>query len=342
METTNNIFVPNILHESTSGATQLSLSSELFRARKVFLIGDVDAESMGTLMQELMILDAESNEPIELYINSAGGMVTSGMAVYRYMTDCMKSPIYTYCIGLAASMASLLYLAGTKRFIYEGTRIILHDPSSIATSSEKPGELKGRLKSLEIAREMICHIIAYRTGHPFDEIAEIIKNDMICEADEALEFGLATEIIKNDKPNKDTDNPFSSNPNSSNTTFLPYPDNKEAQAFSDPDAVVINGIPQSLMRLNRTGRIPVYRFGFGYKFEDDKVIYANIDVKVTSTRFGGGRYSIDLGSSNTQYTCTLSDGSDPIILTADEISKLFLESKRKYIANNLKRRILST
>ena len=91
METTNNIFTPSILHESTSGATQLSLSSELFRARKVFLIGDVDAESTGTLMQALMILDAESNEPIELYINSAGGMVTSGMAVYRYMTEQMRT-----------------------------------------------------------------------------------------------------------------------------------------------------------------------------------------------------------------------------------------------------------
>ena len=203
METTNNIFVPNILHESTSSATQLSLSSELFRSRKLFLIGDVNAESMGTLMQALMYLDLESNEPIELYINSAGGQVLSSIGAYRYMTEAMKSPIHTYCIGVASSMASLLYLAGTERHIYEGTTIGLHYPANY----EKPEELMDSLLALDNTKDMICRIIADKTGHTFDEISDIIKNGKIYNAEEALNFGLATHIFRKDAVNYHN-NPF--------------------------------------------------------------------------------------------------------------------------------------
>ena len=346
METTNNIFTPSILHESTSGATQLSLSSELFRSRKLFLIGDVNAESMGTLMQELMILDAESNEPIDLFINSVGGMVTSGIAVYRYMTEVMRSPIHTYCIGFAASMAAVLYLAGSKRFVYEGTKIVIHDPFSIAPSSEKPDELKDRLTSLEKTKDMICQIISDITEHPFDEISKIIKTDKIYDANEALEFGLATNIIKKETTNYHN-NPFVSRPDGSHDTNrgLPPPIERyqEESAWKpNPGDIIIPAVPKSLLHLKRKDNTTVFRFGFSYRFSDDgRPVYANTDILPSQTKFDNYKYNLNLGAADKTYDCELSDGSGTVTMTALEIGKLFKEIRDKYLAKRARRSILS-
>ena len=114
----DNVFVPYTYRETRAGIEAVSMPSELFRERKLFLIGEIDSTSMGVLMQSLMCLDSISDEPIELYINSPGGDVHSGLGVYRYMTEQMRSPLHTFCIGSCASMAVILYLAGDERFIY--------------------------------------------------------------------------------------------------------------------------------------------------------------------------------------------------------------------------------
>ena len=344
MSKTNNNTLPDIHWDNLKETRTDFIASELFHERKIFFTEDVNPRSMGVLMQALMYLDKISHEPIELYINSPGGEATSGMAVYQHITLKMKSPVYTYCIGTAASMASLLFLSGSKRYMYEGTKIVLHSPLSISDKYEKIAQLNNRLRTLEKTKDMTCRIISERTGHSIEETNDVIDKESVFSAEEAISYGLATEIIQADKSVKNFDNPFSASPEGKDLPFQPYKnnDNKDIPSFSDSDTVVINGIPQSLMHLNRTGKIPVYRFGFAYRFDDTKVIYANIEVKVTSTRFSGGRYNIDLGEPDTQYTCTLSDDSDPITLTASEISKIFMENKIKYAANKVKTRILST
>lgn len=339
METTNNIFVPNILHESTSSATQLSLSSELFRSRKLFLIGDVNAESMGTLMQALMYLDLESNEPIELYINSAGGQVLSSIGAYRYMTEAMKSPIHTYCIGVASSMASLLYLAGTERHIYEGTTIGLHYPANY----EQPEEAKDRFLELGDTKDMICRIIADRTGHTFDEISNIIKKDKIYDADEALEFGLATNVIKK-KAVDYHNNPFTFRPDDFQRGLPPPIERYQAELIdnSGSNNVIIPNVPKSLLHVKRKDNTTVFRFGFSYRIPDDgKIIYANADIPPSQTRFVNYRYNIDLGMPDKQYDCELSDGSGIVILTASEIATLYKENRNKYLANKVRRSALA-
>ncbi len=191
----NNFFVPSTYRESRHGTELVSMSSELFKERKIFLIGAVDGISMGILLQSLMCLDSLSDEPIDMFINSNSGEVSSGCAVYQYIMDNLQSELRTYCIGTAASMGSVLYLAGKERFMYEGTTIMIHDPSSISVAFENPTQLKDRLEILDKSKNMICNIIAERTGHTFDEITEITKKDAFFGADEAVEFGLATKVI---------------------------------------------------------------------------------------------------------------------------------------------------
>lgn len=344
MEKLNNIFEPSIIKNNLNNAEQISLSSELFKSRKLFLIGEINAESMAVLMQSLMYLESISDNPIELYINSAGGTVASGMAVYRYMTEVMRSPIHTYCIGIAASMGAILYLAGEKRYMYEGTKIVIHDPSSVAQTYEKPGELKERLESLEKTKDMICHIIADRTGHPVDEISEIIKNDKIYDADEALEFGLATDIIRKEAEDYHN-NPFVSKPDGNRDTNrgLPPPLERyqtESIDKSDGTNVILTGIPKALVRMIRKDDKTMYRFGFSYRIELDKTIYANVELTPSQVRSRGYKYVLHLGAPDTKYTCTLSEGDETVILTASEIAKVFNDNRSKYFANRLRRSVL--
>ena len=196
MPNLSNIFIPCSYHETRNGIEYVTLPSELFKARKLYLVDEVTPVSMGVLLQSLMCLEDISDEPVELYINSRGGEVSSGMAVYRYITEQMQSPVHTYCIGLAASMAAILYLAGERRYIYDGCQIMIHAPASISGNAEKPEELKDRLEILESTKSMACRIIADRTGRSIDEIAEITQKDKYFNADEALEYGLATYIIR--------------------------------------------------------------------------------------------------------------------------------------------------
>lgn len=196
MANTNNNMIPYTYRETRNGIEYISMPSELFKNRKIFLIGDIDRFSAVFLLQSFMILDGISDEPIELYINSTGGEVSSGFAVYQFVTKQMKAPVNTIAIGIAASMAAILYLAGTERTMYEGTTIMIHDPSSISAAFEKPEQLKERLDMLEDIKDMSCRIIAERTGHTYNEIAELMKKDTYFGADEALKFGIATEIIK--------------------------------------------------------------------------------------------------------------------------------------------------
>ena len=346
MEISNNVFVPNILQESIYNQQKLSLSSALFKARKLFLIDDIEADSMGILMQSLMYLDSISDEPIELYINSGGGVVTSGMAVYHYMTSVMRSPIHTFCIGFAASMAAILFLAGSKRYAYEGTKIIIHDPSSVAPKCEKPGELKDRLTSLVKTKDLICHIISDRTGHPFDEISEIIKNDKIYDAEEAVSFGLATNIISREAVDYHN-NPFASRPNGGFDTKrgLPAPTERyhmESDVKPSTDNVIIPAVPRSLLHLHKKDGTTVFRFGFSYRFtEDGKTVYANTDIVPAQTRFVNYKYNIDLGAADRTYECELSDGSGTVLLQASEIAKLYMDSRNKYLNNKIRRSALA-
>ena len=190
---------PAVLRESARGTEALRLADEHFAARRIFLTGEVSAESMNSLLMSLIHLEEEApGEPVTLFVNSPGGEVTSGLAVYDYLRG-MRSPVTTVCTGTAASMGAILFLAGQERLMFSHSKLMIHDPAyGSAPAGEKPRQMEERLRDLRRTQQVLSGIIAERTGHPVSEIDEITQYDSWYPAGEAVAFGLATGIYGRD------------------------------------------------------------------------------------------------------------------------------------------------
>lgn len=188
----------NILKESSRGIEQIAIEDEFLANREIFLTDQVDADTSNMLIKQLMYLEREDpRKEVTLYINSPGGEVISGLAVY----DCismMRAPVRTVCIGTAASMGAILFLAGKKREMLPHTRLMIHDPSygHNDISGRKPHEIQRELDKLNETREVLAGIIAEKTGKSLDEIYEVTASDTYYNSEEAIGFGLATGIMK--------------------------------------------------------------------------------------------------------------------------------------------------
>ncbi|MCM1060543.1 MAG: ATP-dependent Clp protease proteolytic subunit [Eubacterium sp.] len=187
----------NTIKESVRGIDLVPIEDVLLEKSKIFLTSEINAESADNLIKQLMYLDRKNSSEITLYINSPGGEVMSGLAVYDYI-KIMKSPVKTVCIGDAASMAAIIFLAGAKREMLPHSRILIHDPAygHLDVSGKKPHEIQRGVDSLNKVRETLAEIIAEKTGKSLDEIYEITAEDHYFTANEAIEFGLATGIFK--------------------------------------------------------------------------------------------------------------------------------------------------
>lgn len=191
----------NIIYETTRGISLVPIEDSLLKNRELFLIEEVNAETTNALIMQLMYLESQDEEaPINLYINSPGGDVVSGLALFDYI-KLMRAPVNTVCIGTAASMGAILFLAGKKREMYPHTRIMIHDPAygNGTMAGKKSHELKHQLDKLNETREALAGIIAEATGKTIDEIYEVTADDTFFSSEEAIEFGLATGIIKNSR-----------------------------------------------------------------------------------------------------------------------------------------------
>lgn len=187
---------PYILKETVRGIQSIAIEDELMGSRQIFLTEEVNANTSNSLLKQLMYLEQSApGEEITLYINSPGGEVVSGLAVYDYI-GLMQSPLRTVCTGTAASMGSILFLAGAKREMLPHTKIMIHDPScSASIAGVKPLEVQKKVDALMMTRKILCEIIAERTGRSLKEIYKKTKDDTFFTAEEAIEFGIATEII---------------------------------------------------------------------------------------------------------------------------------------------------
>lgn len=185
----------NILKETVRGFDKIAIEDELLAVREIFLTEEVNAATANELLKQLMYLENQSSDEITLYINSPGGDVTSGIAVYDYISI-MRAPVKTVCIGTAASMGAILFLAGRKRLMLPRTRIMIHDPSFSRhdIGGHKSHQIQRELEELNKIREMLAQIISDRTGKSLDEIYEVTADDSFYNAAEAIEFGLATGI----------------------------------------------------------------------------------------------------------------------------------------------------
>lgn len=188
----------NIIRETVRGIDVIRIEDELLANREIFLTEEVDAATSNELLKQLMILERQdSKKEITLYINSPGGEVISGLAVYDFIS-LMKSPVRTVCTGTAASMGAILFLAGKKRLMLPHTRLMIHDPSYSRNDigGKKPHEIQHELDKLNETREALARIIAEKTGKTIDEVYAVTASDTFYSAEEAIEFGLATDVLK--------------------------------------------------------------------------------------------------------------------------------------------------
>lgn len=188
----------NVIKETVQGYNIIPVEDELLGRREIFLTEQVNPWTSNELLKKLMYLNSTDSEtPITLYINSPGGDVYSGLAVYDFMR-LMKAPLKTVCIGHAASMGAILFLAGEEREMLPHTRIMIHDPSygHMDVGGRKPHEIQQEVDSLNKTREHLAQIIAERTGKTLKQVYKITANDTFFDAEEAIKFGLATAICK--------------------------------------------------------------------------------------------------------------------------------------------------
>ncbi len=186
-----------IIMETVNGINSVAIEDKFLQDRKIYLVDQVDAASTNELIKQLMYLEKEDNtKEITIYINSPGGEVVSGLAVYDTLAI-MKSPIRTVCIGTAASMGAILFLAGDKREMLPHTRLMIHDPSYSHNDigGRKPHEIQHELDKLNEVRKSLAEIIASKTGKSLEDIYKQTEEDTYYNANEAIEFGLATKVV---------------------------------------------------------------------------------------------------------------------------------------------------
>ncbi len=195
LDITNLGMVPMVVEQSGRGERAYDIYSRLLKERVIFLVGEVNDHMANLIVAQLLFLESENpDKDIHFYINSPGGSVTAGMAIYDTM-NFIKPDVSTLCNGMAASMGAFLLSAGAKgkRFSLPNSKIMIHQPL---------GGARGQATEIEIAareiiktREQLNRILAENTGQPLERIERDTERDYYLSADEAKAYGLVDQVI---------------------------------------------------------------------------------------------------------------------------------------------------
>ena len=196
VEIYNNGLVPMVVEQTARGERAYDIYSRLLKERIIFLTGPVYDQVSSLLCAQLLFLESENpNKEISFYINSPGGVVTAGLAIYDTM-QYIRSPVSTVCVGMAASMGSLLLTAGAKgkRFALPNSQVMIHQPSGGAQGQATDIAIQAReiLKTRERLNKMYVH----HTGQSIEEIEKNMERDTYLNAEEAKAFGLIDEVVE--------------------------------------------------------------------------------------------------------------------------------------------------
>lgn len=191
----NEFNTPNIIRETSQGFSSYRIVDDMLSHREIQCMGEINSETVYSLIMQLQYLQREDpNAEITMYINSPGGEVTSGLALYDVM-QAVSAPIRTVCVGLAASMASVLFSGGQKREMLPHAAIMIHDPLILGGVGGSALKLQAISEDLMRTRTLIAEILAKNTGHSVEEIYEKTARDTYFYGEEAVEYGLADNII---------------------------------------------------------------------------------------------------------------------------------------------------
>lgn len=186
--------IPNVIEKSSNGDRAYDLYSRILEDRIIFLSGEIDDNVSNIVVAELLYLDSLNNDDISIYINSNGGSITAGMAIYDTM-NFIKSDVSTICVGMAASMAAFLLSSGEdgKRYALKNAEIMIHQPL---------GGVSGQATEIKIAAERILRIkdkmnriMAENTGKDIKKIENDTERDNFMTSDEALSYGIIDKIL---------------------------------------------------------------------------------------------------------------------------------------------------
>ena len=187
--------IPTVIEKSNMGERAYDIYSRLLKDRIIILSGEIDDNLANSIVAQLLYLDSINNDTINLYINSPGGSITAGMAIYDTM-NFIKSDVSTICIGMAASMAAFLLSSGKKgkRFCLPNSEVMIHQPL---------GGAQGQATEIKIAAERILKlkdklntILAKNTGKSLKQIEKDTERDNFMDSNEAFEYGIVDKILK--------------------------------------------------------------------------------------------------------------------------------------------------
>ena len=188
-------YVPIVVEQSGRGERSYDIYSRLLRERVIFFVGPVTDQSANLVVAQLLFLESENpDKDISLYINSPGGSVYAGMAIYDTM-QFVKPDVSTLCTGIAASMGAFLLSAGAKgkRYTLPNSRIMIHQPSGGAQG--QASDIQIQAKEILSLRERLNEILAANTGQPVERIAIDTERDNFMSAEDALSYGLVDKVL---------------------------------------------------------------------------------------------------------------------------------------------------
>ncbi len=192
-----NSLVPYVIEQTSKGERSYDIFSRLLKDRIIFLSEEVNSASASLVVAQLLFLESEDpDKDISLYINSPGGSITDGMAIYDTI-NYIKCPVSTICVGMAASMGAVLLASGTKgkRLATPNAEILIHQPLISGGLAGQTTEIKIHADHMVKTREKLNKILSERTGQPLEIINKDTERDNYMTAEEALKYGLIDGII---------------------------------------------------------------------------------------------------------------------------------------------------
>ena len=189
------MLIPSVVEKNSDGERVYDIYSRLLKDRIIILSGEIDDNLANSVVAQLLYLDSINHDPINLYINSPGGSITAGMAIYDTM-NYIKSKVSTICIGMAASMAAFLLSSGEKnmRYILPNGEVMIHQP--LGGAQGQATEIKIAAERILKLKEKLNKILSENTGQSLEKIQNDTERDYFLLSCEALEYGIVDKILK--------------------------------------------------------------------------------------------------------------------------------------------------
>ena len=198
LNTISNSALPTVIEQSGRGERAFDIYSRLLRERIIFLGTEINDQVSDSLVAQLLFLEAEDpSKDIQIYVNSPGGSVTAGLAIYDTMQQ-ISPDIITICFGVAASMGAFLLSGGTKgkRLALPNSRIMIHQP--LGGAQGQAVEIEIQAKEILYLKKTLNNLLCEHTGQPLEKIVEDTERDYFLSPSEAVDYGLIDKVIKND------------------------------------------------------------------------------------------------------------------------------------------------